>query len=427
MRTFLFLCFWLTPALARAQPPLPVPMPPLSVEQAVTLAVQNNPRLAAAAREVTAAQQGVRAAGARANPEIAFVPALTEGGSDTELLVQQPLEVNGARAARRGGATARLRGAQAQAVVELRGLVFATRSAYYELIRARERAALTRDLLQTVESLDRIARRQVELGARPAIEQTQTGIEVTRARQQATLAESEAAVRAGALNTLLGRNPDHALGAVSAGEPPSVPLPADTNALLRQALENRAEITADEAQAEALRQEARLARAEGLPDLAPQYRAGSVTRGGVEDNGFGVAITLPLLDWGGRRGRVRQAEEAARAQSQRAEATRAQVRQEVQQSLLQARAADAVLAAYPQGLLDQARRLLDASRIGYEEGRTNIVALLEAQRTFRQVQTEFIDAQVAAALSRAELERATGAVPAALLSSISIPAPRRTK
>ena len=393
--------------------------PPLSVEDTVTQAIRNNPRLSAAARDVVAARSGLRSARSLANPEIVFTPALQVGGTDQELLIRQPLEINGTRAARTGVAAAQTRRAQAQAVVELRTLVFETKSAYYDLGRAQERAALARESLRFAEEFDRIARQQVELGARPGIEVTQTEIEVARARQQVTLADSVVAAATAALNTRMGRLSDTPIGAVTLSIP-ALTVPERESAL-RQALTARAEITVEEAEADGFRQVARFARADGLPDVAPQFRAGSVIRR-FSDSGVGIGITLPLIDYGSRRNRVRQAEELARAQTDRIAAVRAQVRQEIEQALARLRAAGDVVRSYRTGVLEQSRLLLDASRIGFREGKTNIVAVLEAQRTFRAVQTEFANAQADYALALAELERATGAVPASLL-----PQPRRTK
>jgi len=142
---------------------------PLSVETALEQALAHNPRVAAVIHDLRAARQGVRAAGALANPQVAFTPALTGGvggGSDNELFIAQPLEVNGARSARRGAAEARLRETEAEAAVLLRDVVYEVRAAYYELVRAREQAALARDILAIAGELDRLARVQVELGAR---------------------------------------------------------------------------------------------------------------------------------------------------------------------------------------------------------------------------------------------------------------------
>lgn len=412
----LFACCWVAaaPVAAWAQSSSP---PPLTIDDAVALAVRNNPRLSAAVREVVAAQSGVRAARARANPEISFAPGFTSGGSDEEFRVQQPLELNGTRQARTGVARAGLRGTQAKAVVELRDVVFDTKSAYYELARARELHALAGDLLRSAEEFDRVARRQVELGSRPGIDLAQTGIETTRARQQVTLADSQIASARAILNTLLGRAPEEPVGPLSS-------LPVTDEALEETAARGaapagRAEIAVEEAARDQFQQEARLARAEGRPDITPLFRADSLTRGGGS-SGFGVGITLPLLDFGSRRARIRQAEESARAQEDRIAATRNQVRQEVVQSLVRLRAARTVAESYQQGVLDQVRRLLDASRVGFQEGKTGVVALLEAQRTYRNVQTEYTNALVDAAVARAALERATGAVPPSLLSAVAV-------
>jgi outer membrane protein, heavy metal efflux system len=400
--------------------------PPLTVDAAVALAIKQNPGLSAAAREVAASQAGVRSARAWANPALTFTPAITRGGAEEELLLQQPLELNGARAARTGIASAQLRLAQAEAIVALRDLVFQTKIAYYELARAQALQSLAVDLSQTAEELDRITRRQVEVGSRPGIDRVQTGIEVTRARQQVTLAESRVATALSALNTRLGRPPLEPVGSLPPLTLSAAPgmraedVGGDSDTAVRQALESRTEITAAEASRDALRQEARLARAEGRPDLTPQFRAGSVTRG-VHDAGIGIGVTLPLFDYGSRRQRIRQAEEAARAQAGRITAARQQVQQEVAQARARLHAAEAVIRDYQQGILDQARRLLEASRTGFQTGLTSLVSVLEAQRTYRSVLTEYTNALADDAQARAELERATGAVPAQLLPAIGSP------
>ena len=78
-------------------------------------------------------------------------------------------------------------------------------------------------------------------------------------------------------------------------------------------------------------------------------------------------------------------------------------------------AAEAVIRDYQRGILDQARRLLEGSHTGFQNGLTSLVAVLEAQRTYRSVLTEYTNALADYAQAQAELEWATGAVPAELL------------
>jgi cobalt-zinc-cadmium efflux system outer membrane protein len=404
LRTITFLLVCLTPGLAPAQT-----APPLPVDDAVGLAIRNNPRLTAAARQVAAARLGVRSAGALTNPSVLFTPAITRGGSDEELLLQQPLELNGTRTARKGVAIAQLRQAQAEAVVELRTLVWETRSAYCELARAQELRTVAADALTRAEELDRATQSLVVEGLRPGIDRVQTGVEVTRARLQVTQAEARVATARTALNTLLGRDGATAVTAALPAE--TSPAAPDREAAVAAGLTNRTEIQAEDALREGFRQQGRMARAEGRPDIAPQFRAGGVTRG-VEDAGVGVGFTLPFLDYGSRRNRIRQAEESARAQEARVEVARARVRQEVEQALARLSAAGAVAQDYHQGVLDRARQLLEGSRTRYLAGQTSILELLEAQRTFRSVQSEYANALADYAIAQADLEQATGAVAA---------------
>ena len=401
------------PVTAAAADPAPSPL--LTVEEAVALALRHNPRLSAAARDITAAEAGVRSARARTNPTAQFTPALTNGGSDEEFLIQQPLELNGTRSARTGVAGAGLRRTRAEATVELRDLVREVRVTYYELARDRELRSVSQEVLRSAEELNRLVSEQVELGARPGIDRVQTGIEVTRAQQQLAQAERQVQISEATLSTLLARGPQDPIGPLA--HLTFTPGPVeDSEAVAQRALSERAEITASEAVGESFRQEARLARAEGRPDIAPQFRAGGVTRG-VQESGIGVAITLPFLDYGGRRNRIRQAEAAARAQEARTEAARNQVRQEVRQALVRLRGSELIIHNYQGGLLDQARRLLEASRQGFLLGApgTSLLTVIEAQRTFRNVQTEYTSALADHAQARAELERAAGSVPATLL------------
>lgn len=438
-------------------PPRPASGPAgtlLTVDDAVRLAIQNNPRVAAAVGDIGAASSGVRSARALTNPSAFLAPGITSiSGTGEEFLLQQPLEINGTRRARTGVAQAQLRAVQAQAVLALREVVFAAKSSYYEMARAREQAAVARAALQVAQDFDRIARRQVEEGARAGIDLAQTGLEVSRAQRQVTLADGQVTATLAALNTALGRDPAAPVGPLTplAGQPlagtpdvsgpvvtpaPSSPqsvpargtaTPSGTAALLNRALTSRAEIQAGQATSEQFRQEARLARAEGRPDLAPQFRIGYFTRGLQSANegngaGIGVALTLPVFDYGSRRNRIAQAEQSARAQDARVAALQNDVRQQVTEALARRRAAEEVVRAYQGsegssdgGALAQARRLLEGSRIGFREGRTSVVALLEAQRSFRAVQNEYVNALADAAVARAEVEQATGAVPAALL------------
>ena len=50
-----------------------------------------------------------------------------------------------------------------------------------------------------------------------------------------------------------------------------------------------------------------------------------------------------------------------------------------------------------------------ASRIGFEEGKTSVLAIIEAQRTHRQLQSDALQAHADVLLAIAALDKARGA------------------
>jgi cobalt-zinc-cadmium efflux system outer membrane protein len=125
-----------------------------------------------------------------------------------------------------------------------------------------------------------------------------------------------------------------------------------------------------------------------------------------------------MLDYGSRRNRIRQAEASAKAEELRLAGSEQQVRQEVIQAVARLKAADAVIKSFEGGVLDQAQRLLESTRRGFQLGETSLVAVLEVQRTYRNVRAEYIEALASHAEAQAQLELATGSVPASVLQEL---------
>ncbi len=386
----------------------------LTADRAVALVARNNLGILGALRDVLAARAGVRSASALTPPLFTVGPSLQMGGTTDGLIFEQSLELNGTRDARVGVARARLRLSQAQALAQLQALVYTARVNFYALASAQARLRLARDARAVAEQFNQIARRQVALGARPGIEARQTTVEAARARiQEAQAAGEEQAARA-ALNAYLGRAAQDPVEA-SLDSPARSPAP-DPVAAARQALAARAEIAEAQAARDVPAAEARLSRAQGRPDLAPEFRISQITPTYM-DAGVGVVITLPL-DYGTRRNLVRQQESTASADDARAAGTRAQVRLDVSQALARLAAAREALNVYDGGLLDDARAVRDATRLGFAEGATTIIAVLDAQRTYQAVAGERVSALTQAGLAQAEFDRAVGSLPPALITEL---------
>jgi cobalt-zinc-cadmium efflux system outer membrane protein len=186
---------------------------------------------------------------------------------------------------------------------------------------------------------------------------------------------------------------------------------APSQDLIARALASRSEIALIRARRSIFTQQGRLAKAEGIPDLTPHYRMPSVTRE-PRDGGFGIGISIPLIDYGSRRNRVRQASASAKAEEMRLVDAENAVRRDVTAAYEKLTASKLVVESFRSGILDDAKRLLDATLTGFRLGGSTILEVLEAQRTYRAVQSDYIAALADHAEALALLERAVGGVPA---------------
>lgn len=389
----------------------------LTADKTVALVTQKNLGVLSALRDVFAAQAGVKSAAALSPPIFTIGPAFQTGGTTDGFLFEQPLELNGTRDARAGVARAQLRLTQAQAVVQLQTLVYIARTNFYVLARAQERLRLSRELRDVTAQFAALAQKQADLGARPGIEARQAAIEAARARAEESRALGEEQAARAVLNAYLGRAPLDPVATSLAPVEASRTLPVpDTVAATKQALAARGEIAVAEATRDVPLARARLARAQGRPDVAPEFRIAQITPTYM-DAGFGVVFTVPL-DYGTRRNQIRQEERIAEAELLRVTGTQAQVREEVAAAASRLAAAREVLSGYDSGLVQDARTVLDSVQTGFKEGATTIIAVLEAERTYRVVTSERLDALTTAAQAQSEFDRAVGVVPAPLLEQL---------
>lgn len=384
-----------------------------TIDEVVARAVEQNPTLAAAIAEVRAARREWSAAASLPNLNITFAPGISGlGGTGEELLVTQPLGINGVPAARARMARFQTDAQRATALIELQDLVLKVRAACLSLHRARARLEAQRELLRSSQRFSDMARAQFEIGSRPEVDSAQARLELLRSKQGLVLAEADERDAVAELNALLAQ----------AGAPPpdlvplaqTVPDPPPPDEQMKHALAFRPEISLAEADRKTAEAQARVVRAEGNPDLVPQFRAFSVIRG-FREYGIGVVLTLPLIDYGSRRNQARAADERAAANAARRAAAEQSVQREVVVARSQLTAATESLRVANEAA-SQSRRLLDAQLVGFGAGMTSVLSLLEAQRSWRYAELERIDALVGLHLARARLDRAMATLPDDLIA-----------
>jgi cobalt-zinc-cadmium efflux system outer membrane protein len=394
------------PAGAGATLSSEVALAPLSLDDALGIAAQNNPLLRGARADVDASQGTFMQAGTRPNPEISF---MQEGFGGTErtttALVNQTLELGDKRGARLDVASY----GREVAFASLDGRGAALRSdvvsAFYGLLAAQ------RQLLLAQESAG-IAVRSADLAEKRSRAGKVSPVEVTKARVAATGIQIELANARTRVSTAVEKlanvtGSPLVRGRAATGDIETVPAVELLSPLLQRLSDAP---LARVARAEMLRSNAAISveRAKRIPDIT--FRAGMkrVNIGGIRDNQVvvGVSIPLPLFDT--NQGALLEAAHKAEKASADFDSEKARLQLELTQAYANYETSTQTARQLKTDVLPAAREALDAMSRGFALGKFSFLDVLDAQRTFFQGQSQYVQALTNAHLAYADIGRLVG-------------------
>ncbi|MDR7154980.1 cobalt-zinc-cadmium efflux system outer membrane protein [Sphingobium xenophagum] len=366
--------------------------PSFTLAQALERAGATSPAIESGAAGVLAAQAARSVAGLRPNPELNIQTENVAGSGDyrgfrsaeTTAQVTLPLELGGKRPARVALANAQQDRAQIEQAVIVADLRLAVTQAYVTAVSAAERASVAQRQVAIAAEALRAAQARVRAGRASPLEAQRA--ELAHLNAQATQEQAERLANVARAN--LGR----LIGGPVAGtldlrwfETLAVAGPVDRAAVSDMLTARAAAL--DVATADA---QVRLAGAQRVPDL--QLFAGPRRLSGSNDTAMlmGINIPLQIFDNGGA------AQAQARAERQRADATRRMTEIQLDQAIASADAevANAEIAARIASgpALAAAQEAARIARIGYREGRFGQIDLIEAERALLDTRMAAIDA-----------------------------------
>ncbi|NCQ31412.1 MAG: TolC family protein [Armatimonadetes bacterium] len=382
--------------------PAPQSPPRLSLQECLQQALQGNPSLQAARQRMVAAGGRLTAARALPNPEVQVVPV--GSANDNPVIVTQVFEVLGKRKHRARTAESEKQVAEHELrAVEL-AVLAAVSAAYVDLQEAERAQALAEEAAKLARSLHEAAQRQFDLGDVARAHVVRTRLQVGRVEQESVTARGEVAVRAAALNWLLGRE---AATPVAPAEELQYAELEPAPELKARALTQRPEVQAAEAGLSARSQAVELARAQRNPDLFFQTRLGH-DDGGGRSGLTALGLTVPGWDWGSVRGQVREAQ--ANLAEQRALLTAAQnaVSLEVEAALRRLQTSREIVQRYQTQVVPDAEELMKMTQVGYEQGATGYLEVIDAQQSLTDARTALARAVAEHQRNVVELRRAAG-------------------
>ncbi len=380
---------------------------------------RGNPEYAAMRSEADAAAQRVYPAGAFPDPVVRVeLQNITNAGSDappsllpskvgsTKYTVMQSLPWWGKRDLRRDAAVADAEQAQGRAAITWADLAASIKSAYARYFATVRTEELTREILDLIVRLERIAQVRYANGLAPQQDVIRAQVELTTMRGELVMLESEREGLRSTLNALLARKANAPLATPERLRPVPPPVKLEPDALADRLRDRNPQLFTEDA---------RIRGAEKGRELAYRNRYPDVTLG-VSPIQMGTRIgewelmlevSIPLQQESRRR-QESEAESMLSAARSRKESAALRLSGELYENVAALEAARRVEELTTTSLLPQAQATLEAALVGYETGKVDFATLLDAQRQIRKARQDRLKAQADVQVRLAAIERLLG-------------------
>jgi outer membrane protein, heavy metal efflux system len=386
------------------------PLPALSLERVVDLYVQNNLDLQAARSRIERTKADQIAARLRPNPGLTVTaenlavrgPTPFSRLYEVAATYSETLELGGKRNLRQKAADATLTAAEAQFEDTMRRGVAEVKRLYFDALLARYNLEVATENRQTFDQLVQFNLTRFQEGAIPEVDLIKVRLE--RVKYDSSVKQAEVSLRQAAIRLL------ERIGSVDfsspriTGELSFRALVVDLNSLRQIASSDRSDVRAAAAEVNAANERLALERGRAKPDISPF--AGYKRVGNDDTLLFGVNIPLKMRDQ--NQGEIARAEADIRTAQIRLQQARNRAVADVEAAYASLQAAQELVATFQNEILRQADESRTITLAAYEEGGTELLPVLEAQRTRSEVRQQYFKTLFDYQASIVALELAAG-------------------
>jgi cobalt-zinc-cadmium efflux system outer membrane protein len=366
----------------------------MTLAEALELADRSHPLLQAGIAQTDVGRAGLITAKAYPNPETAVgfgrqmvrVPGNVTGLVST-YSVTQPLELGGLRSARSNYAERYLDSTRNAFDLTRLGVLYRVRRTFYEVLRRRSELDIVSENLRLAEELRQRTQVRVDVGEAGRLELVRAEAEVTTARTLVNSTQLRLVADLNQFRAAVGSPlPDDLM--IEGMLDPQVMLP--TLDELRD--QSRAQHPALAlARAELRQADARIGYEKALVRPQPIVRSDYERYPDVPNWRMGIEIPLPF--WNRRQGPIAEAEAARRQTEYTSRAREIEILAALESAYERYQLASQQLAAFEQGLFQEAEEALRSAETAFQLGERGILEVLDAQRVLRVVRLDFLNAQ----------------------------------
>lgn len=380
-----------------------------TLEQAIDLALKQNPGILAAQKEIRASEGRRLQMQAIPEPQIVFsnegIPfsSGSNRGNEKEISfgVEQPFEFPGKISLRGkigqfGEKIARYELARIQLIIKAK-----VKKTYYKAVLSQKNILA---LVETARLLDEFiasATAKYQLGNGLYLDVLRARVEKTKIQNQIIEARKDFSLDKSHLNLLLGRTGDEPMELLT--ELSFAPLAKDLAAIREEAMQTRPSIQIASLKLEQVQAGLRLAQMSRLPDFSvglftPSLRTGSW--------GFSLAVSVPLYWWKKQKGEILESEANKEIEGISAAAVQRRLMTRIDEAYATVKSSEEQVRIFETKLLAEVGDQVKMSITQYQFGKTDALNLLDIYRTYLTTKLEYSKSLYLYLVSMSDLEEA---------------------
>jgi len=377
----------------------------LTLGQALKRVLDRNYSLSSARHAADSSEGIVLQAGARPNPVLGIEVEDTsrKATRSTTTTLSVPIELGGKRDARIAAAKL-TRDRARQEAQQVRADVRAqTVAAFFDVLIAQERVALSAGTVEIARDAYRIARKRVEAGKVAPLEADRAQVELANAELEMAQAAGSLESARGGLSVLWG---DPSPLFTKAEGNMAAPLDRPRLDDLSAALEQSPSIQAARLESERSRAQIEVERSKRYPDI--EVSAGVIRNNELGRNQMmlGVSIPLPLFDR--NQGNIYEASMLAYKRQDDYLGLKARLQTQLQRTASEFDMAKSTVLRLESEILPNAGTAFERAKRGFEAGKFGFTEVLDAQRTLFQARARRLSALSDAYQALAQIDRILG-------------------
>jgi len=385
----------------------------LTLEQAITLALENNPEL----QTLRLGEESAKGQNEKArlllinNPTIegAFSkkdePEDEGGGKFTNygFKLSQEFEVAGQRGVRIDVAEKELARVKSEIRDKERVLIADVKDVFAKALAAKKKNGLAREIVRLNEELLGYTKIKFQAGDVSGLDVNLSEVELSKAKKELLLAERAYRESLLALQGLLGVSPDRSF-AIEGELPSEAPALPDKEALKTLALSHRPDSKAAVFEMEKTQFALQLVKKEAFPNIT---LFGFYDRDERRNEvGLGISVPLPFFD----RKQAEKKEAFAKAEGAKIKAAglNKTIEREIDQAFNDIASAIEELSLFRKEILVKAAENLNLLNLAFKEGKIGFFEVRLAQKDTIEAQVAYIEAQTRTQLALNAIEKITG-------------------